>query len=216
VLEQIAQAKSIRRLKDYPPYTELLFRQDSCTLLALNGQVDMITLSYTYLPVGDALQVSDLDGNEEAIIKIVGDSLLVLSNGFSPETWRYVKVPPERVPPAEDAEAPEAFPTLLNQALISGTYTVTSAAEPYRIVLRSNGYVAHSPDFTRYALCYNGSCNTYSTEDLIYLSNDQHGDFYGWRIQDNTLTIYSLLPVSMPDEMTEYTFDKPILVMEKS
>jgi hypothetical protein len=216
VLNRLAQAKSIRQLKDYPPYTELIFIRDSSTLLALNGQVDMIALSYSRLPGGDALQVSDLDGNEEACIKIVNDSTLTLSNSFSTDTWRYVKVSPASVPPAAGAGVPEVFPALLNQALISGTYTVKNAAEPYRIVLRSNGYIAYSADFTRYSLCYNGSCNLYSSEDLIYLSNNQHGDFYGWRMQDSTLTIYSLLPVSMPDEMMEYKFDKPVLVLEKS
>ncbi|MDR3366882.1 MAG: hypothetical protein LBO71_07950, partial [Prevotellaceae bacterium] len=142
VLEQAAQAKSIRQLNDYPPYTELIFMQDSSKLLALNGQVDMIALSYSYLHDGNALQVSDLDGNEEAIISIVSDSVLMLSNGFSQDTWRYVKAPPASIPPAESAGVPEAFPALLNQALISGTYTVKNTDEPYCIVLRSNGYIA--------------------------------------------------------------------------
>jgi hypothetical protein len=217
VLNRLAQVKSIRQLEDYPPYTELIFMQDSSTLLALNGQVDMITLSYSCLHGGDALQVSDLDGNEEAYIKMVNDSTLALSNNFSADTWRYEKALPPSVPLAAGSSGvPEVFPALLNQALISGTYTVKNADEPYRIVLRSNGYIAYSADFTRYSLCYNGSCNMYSSEDLIYLSNNQHGDFYGWRMQDSTLTIYSLLPVSMPDEMTEYKFDKPVLVLEKS
>lgn len=216
VLNQVAQAKSIRQLKDYPPYTELIFMQDSGALLALNGQVDMVTLSYSCLNGGSALQVSDLDGNEEACIRIVNDSTLELSNVYSTDTWRYVKAAAQGVPPAAGGSLPEAFPALLNQALISGTYTVKNAVEPYRIVLRSNGYIAHSADFTRYTLCYNGSCNMYSHEDLIYLSNNRHGDFYGWKIQGRTLTIYSLRPVSMPDEITEYTFGKPVLVLEKS
>jgi hypothetical protein len=49
----------------------------------------------------------------------------------------------------------------------------------------------------------------------VYLSNGQQGDYYGWKIQGNTLTIYSLLVVNMPDEMMAYEIDKPILVMEK-
>ncbi|MDR2813251.1 MAG: hypothetical protein LBB79_01130 [Prevotellaceae bacterium] len=215
VLNQIAQAKSIRQLKDYPPYTELIFMQDSSKLLALNGQVDMITLSYTYLSGGDALQVSDLEGNEEAYIKVIGDSMLMLSNNFSTDMWRYVKVAPESVSPTGSVDVPEVFPLLLNHTLISGAYTVKNVDEPYRIVFRNNGYIACSSDFTRYSLCYNGSCNTYSHQDLIYLSNERYGDFYGWKIQDSTLTIYSLLPVSMPDEITEYKLDKPIWVMEK-
>ena len=216
VLSQLAQEKSIRHLKDYPPYTELIFMQDSSVLLALNGQVDMITLSYAHLHGGDALQVSDLDGNEEAYITIVNDSTLALSNSFSSDTWRYVRASAPGAPPDGSGGIPEVFPALLNQALISGTYTVKNAAKPYRVIFRSNGYIAYSTEFTQYALCYNGSCNTYSHDDLIYLSNNQQGDFYGWKMQDSTLTIYSLLPVSMPDEMTEYKFDKPVLVLEKS
>lgn len=216
-LSQVAQTKSIKRLKNFPPYTEFIFAHDSSRLLvALNGQVDMITLSYSYLYGEDALQVFDLDGNEEAYIKIVNDSTLLLSDKFSTETWSYVRVPSASVAFARNVDVPEVFPVLLNQALIAGDYTVQNVDEPYSVVLRSNGYIAYSPDFTSYSLCYNGSCNTYSNEDLIYLSNEQNGDYYGWQMQDSTLTIYSLLSVSMPDEITEYKLDKPILVMKKN
>lgn len=212
VLDKVARTKSIKQLKDLPPYTELIFLQDSSKLVALNGQIDMATLPYKYS--GEVLQIYDSYGNTEAYISIVSDSVLLFNDGFSAEAWRYIKAPAGAIP-TDSANVPEVFPSLLNSTLVSGEYTVKNVDKPYRVTLGSNGKIFNSPDFTSYSLCYNGSCNILSDEDLIYLSNGQQGDFYGWKIQGNTLTIYSLLTVNMPDEMMMYELGNPILVLEK-
>ncbi|MDR1023926.1 MAG: hypothetical protein LBL94_11770 [Prevotellaceae bacterium] len=213
VLDKVACTKSIKSLKDFPPYTELIFLQDSSKLIALNGQVDMVALSYT--SNGDALQVPDFYGNGVAHISMAGDSVLLFNDGFSAETWRYTKAPADMTA-AESGDVPEVFPSLLNCALIAGEYTVRNTGNPYHLVFRSNGYIFNSPDFTRYSLCYNGNCNILSSENLVYLSNGQQGDYYGWKVQDGTLTIYSLAVANMSDGMMEYEINRPVLVMEKN
>ncbi|MDR1417126.1 MAG: hypothetical protein LBJ57_06890, partial [Prevotellaceae bacterium] len=185
VLEEVARTKSIKQLKNFPPYTELIFLQDSSKLIALNGQIDLVALSYTRS--GDVLQVPDFYGNGIAQISIASDSALLFNDGFSAEAWRYTKAPTD-VAPTESDGIPEVFPSLLNSALISGEYAVTNVDKPYSLAFRTNGYISNSPDFTHYSLCYNGSCNILSDENLVYLSNGQQGDYYGWKIQGNTLT----------------------------
>jgi hypothetical protein len=213
VLDEAAYTKSIKQLKNFPPYTELIFLQDSSKLIALNGQVDMVTLSYTCS--GSLLLVPDFYGNSVAQISMAGDSLLLFNDDFSAQTWRYVKAA-DGVDSSTDGSIPEVFPSLLNSVLVAGEYTVKNAEKVRRVVIHSNGNISNIPDFTHYSLCYNGGCNSLSDENLVYISDGQQGDFYGWNMQGSTLTIYSLLVVNAPDEIMTYRLDKPILVLEKA
>ncbi len=210
ILDNAEKMLSTKRLGDFPPYTELLFA-DSGKLVAFNGQVEMVSL--TYVHKGSAVQIPEFYGSEKTILNRASDSVLIFQDDVLGKQWKYVKVS-DSLLNAEGVS--EAFPAMLNRGLVAGDYTVTNTDKPYIITFRGNGYIHGSPQFTNYSICYSGDCANFSTGDLIYLSNDhQQGEYYGWTRQGDEFTIYSLRAVSTADEMPNYEYVKPVLVMKK-
>ncbi len=211
VLEQLKQTRSVDALDDFPPYTELIFSADSNTLAAVNGQVEVVHL--TYERKGNLVQVEEFYGSGTTVLTLSGDSVLIFANEALGRQWRYVRVP-EAMENTE-GELHEAFPTAVNAILVAGEYTVTNAEKPYTLTLRCNGYIFGSPHYTRYKICYSGDCTNLSDRNLVYLFNGSEGNYYGWQWHDDELIIYALRTVNTPDAITAYEYGKPLRVLKK-
>lgn len=211
MLGSAVQRNTARLQGDLPPYTELIFMPDSGKVVAINGQVEILHLSYTIQ--GSKVIVPDFYAAGSANLMLENDSVLVFNDEVTGQEWRYAKVSSAMV--NTEGQVHEAFPTMMNKSLLAGDYVVLNASAPYAVTLRPNGYIFGSPTYTRYAICYGGDCANFSDDDLLYLSNGRQGEYYGWRKSGDTLTIYRLSEVHEQDEMTSYKFDKPLLVMKR-
>jgi hypothetical protein len=208
VIDAIADAKSTKVLREFPPYTELSFVDDSAKLIAVNGQVEQISLTYTRS--GSKVNIREFDGGEDVQLTLTSDSVMVFYDELNDKHWQYVKASPELI--SDTLGFKEAFVNTLNTRMLAGGYMVTDleSGKRYSEIFKPDGSIQGSPNFTRYMLCFSGDCMNLSDDVSLvkFFLKDDSEEFYGWTIENGVLSIYALLMVNQPDEMTEYVIDR--------
>ncbi|MDR1225673.1 MAG: hypothetical protein LBK47_02090 [Prevotellaceae bacterium] len=215
VIDAIVDAKSTKALREFPPYTELSFVRDSAKLMAVNGQIEQVQLTYT--GVGNKISIRECDGGEDMVLTLENDSVMVFYDELNNKRWQYVKASPLLISEAHGFK--EGFVNTLNYRLLSGDYAVIDLEtdKRYDVMWKPNGFIYGSPNFTRYMLCFSGDCMNFSTDVSLvqFFSDDNAGEFYGWTVEGGVLSLYSLRTVNQQDEMTEYVADRKLFELRK-
>jgi hypothetical protein len=104
----------------------------------------------------------------------------------------------------------KSFVKLLNDKIISGTYTIQNKQKIDTLEFDAQGNIYNWEKWNKFELCLAGDCASMSEEpaNIIHLINDKQDDFYIWKNYKNP---YRLVLYSLADEDPEIKGDRKLL-----
>ena len=195
--------------------TELVFMPHKGDSIAVyNGQAEMSFLPYKQ--IGDTLRLKLNQDPSTDIVYSREKQTLSFTDKLLNRVYTFVKADSSLID--RTYEMPIAFPCMVNKHTFEGFWSLYEHNSTKKVVeFNKFGMLKGWDKYNTYVVCVNGDCAANEEGDVVFLGNQKSNDMYGFHSKGDTITIYSLKPITKADEKPVYKQTQPIglLVRQK-